>query len=130
VRDSTNLNSCGCRQLGRAANIRWPTPSSRRQDRKARASEASEFDSPVGKGVLGIVDGKPIALAARGLMTEQKVNTSALDVQADTSARCRDDRDFRDSRWRLRSVGHRRSSGRKRPLRYRADGWRMAFGWS
>ncbi len=32
------------------------------QDRGLALSEASQFDSPVGKGVIGVVDGRPLAL--------------------------------------------------------------------
>jgi P-type Cu+ transporter len=53
-------------------------------DRKLTLSEASRFDSPVGKGVLGTVDGKNIVLGGARLMTEQGVDTSALETQAES----------------------------------------------
>ncbi|OYW28901.1 MAG: copper-translocating P-type ATPase [Caulobacter sp. 12-67-6] len=46
-------------------------------------SEAAEFDSPVGKGVLGRVDGKAIVLGGTRLMTEHGVETTALDADID-----------------------------------------------
>ncbi len=52
-------------------------------DRKLALSEASGFDSPVGKGVQGTVDGKQIALGGARLMAEQGVDTSALEAQAE-----------------------------------------------
>ncbi|MFZ0268273.1 MAG: copper-translocating P-type ATPase [Caulobacter sp.] len=41
-------------------------------------SEAAEFDSPIGKGVLGVVDGRNIALGGARLMREQGVDTASL----------------------------------------------------
>ena len=52
-------------------------------DRKLALSEASGFDSPVGKGVLGTVEGRQIALGGARLMAEQGVDTSALEAQAE-----------------------------------------------
>jgi Cu+-exporting ATPase len=43
-------------------------------------SEAAEFDSPVGKGVLGRVDGQAIVLGGTRLMTEHAIETTALDA--------------------------------------------------
>jgi Cu+-exporting ATPase len=43
-------------------------------------SEAAEFDSPVGKGVLGRVDGQAIVLGGTRLMSEHAVETTALDA--------------------------------------------------
>jgi Cu+-exporting ATPase len=53
------------------------------KDRNLTLSEASEFDSPVGKGVLGVVDGKRIALGGARLMGEQEVDLSPLKDQAE-----------------------------------------------
>jgi len=53
------------------------------KDRNLTLSEASEFDSPVGKGVLGVVDGKRIALGGARLMGEQGVDLSPLKNQAE-----------------------------------------------
>jgi len=52
-------------------------------DRKLKLSEASGFDSPVGKGVLGTVDGRKIVLGGARLMTELGIDTSALEARAD-----------------------------------------------
>jgi len=53
------------------------------KDRGLALSEAADFDSPVGKGVLGTVDGKKIVLGGARLMTEQGVDLSALESQAE-----------------------------------------------
>jgi Cu+-exporting ATPase len=46
-------------------------------------SEASDFDSPVGKGVLGVVDGKKLVLGGSRIMAEHGVDLATLEVQAD-----------------------------------------------
>ena len=53
------------------------------QARAMTLSEAAGFDSPIGKGVTGTVDGKAIALGGAGLMGELGVDTSSLDAQAE-----------------------------------------------
>jgi P-type Cu+ transporter len=53
------------------------------KDRKLALSEASGFDSPVGKGVVGVVDGRKIVLGGARLMAEQGVDTSDLEAQAE-----------------------------------------------
>jgi Cu+-exporting ATPase len=53
------------------------------KDRSLALSEASGFDSPVGKGVLGTVDGKKIVLGGARLMGEQGVDLAALTAQAE-----------------------------------------------
>jgi Cu+-exporting ATPase len=53
------------------------------KDRNLTLSEAGEFDSPVGKGVLGTVDGKKVVLGGARLMAEQGVDMSPLEVQAE-----------------------------------------------
>jgi Cu+-exporting ATPase len=53
------------------------------KDRNLTLSEASDFDSPVGKGVLGVVDGKKIVLGGARLMAEQGVNLAPLEAQAE-----------------------------------------------
>jgi Cu+-exporting ATPase len=53
------------------------------KDRKLILSEPSGFDSPVGKGVLGTVDARRIALGGARLMAEQGVDTSAMEDEAD-----------------------------------------------
>jgi Cu+-exporting ATPase len=51
--------------------------------KKLQLSEAADFDSPVGKGVLGTVDGKRMALGGARLMAEQGVDLSPLIEQAE-----------------------------------------------
>jgi Cu+-exporting ATPase len=53
------------------------------KDRKLALSEASGFDSPVGKGVLGVVEGKNVVLGGARLMAEQGIDTSVLEAQAE-----------------------------------------------
>jgi Cu+-exporting ATPase len=52
-------------------------------DRGLTLSEAAEFDSPVGKGVLGVVDGKRIVLGGARLMGEQGVDMDPLAAEAE-----------------------------------------------
>jgi Cu+-exporting ATPase len=51
-------------------------------------SEPSAFDSPTGKGVTGIVDGRHVALGAERYMSELGVDTAVL---AEVAARLRND---------------------------------------
>jgi Cu+-exporting ATPase len=53
------------------------------QERKLTLSEAQDFDSPVGKGVLGRVDGKRIVLGGARLMAEQGIDLAPLESQAE-----------------------------------------------
>jgi len=46
-------------------------------------SEACDFDSPTGKGVIGVVEGKEIALGAERYMRELGVATTALEAKAE-----------------------------------------------
>jgi Cu+-exporting ATPase len=57
------------------------------KDRNLTLSEAQEFDSPVGKGVLGVVDGKRLVLGGARLMKEQGIDLSALAAEADALGR-------------------------------------------
>ncbi len=52
-------------------------------DRRLTLSQPSEFDSPVGKGVLGLVEGRRLAIGSGKFLKEQGVETSALDAEAD-----------------------------------------------
>ena len=52
-------------------------------ERKLALSEAQDFDSPVGKGVLGTVDGQRIALGGARLMAEQSVDLRPLEADAE-----------------------------------------------
>jgi Cu+-exporting ATPase len=53
------------------------------KDRDLTLSDASDFDSPVGKGVLGVVDGKRVVLGGARLMTELGLDMSALEAEAE-----------------------------------------------
>ncbi|AMK16873.1 MULTISPECIES: heavy metal translocating P-type ATPase [Sphingobium] len=46
-------------------------------------SAVSEFDSPTGRGALGIVEGKKIVLGIAGFLTEQGIDTAELSSAAD-----------------------------------------------
>ena len=53
------------------------------KDRGLTLSEVSAFDSPVGLGVLGVVDGRRMVLGGAPLMAEQKVDLGRLRDQAE-----------------------------------------------
>ena len=53
------------------------------QDQGLALSEASEFDSPVGKGVLGVVDGRRVLLGGSRILEEQGVAAGPLEIEAD-----------------------------------------------
>jgi len=53
------------------------------KDRGLALSEAQDFDSPVGKGVLGTVDGRKIILGGARIMGEQGVDLAALQGAAE-----------------------------------------------
>jgi Cu+-exporting ATPase len=53
------------------------------QQRSLTLSEAGDFDSPVGKGVLGTIDGKRLALGGARLMAEQGIDTGPLEAEAE-----------------------------------------------
>ncbi len=57
------------------------------KDRGLTLSEAKDFDSPVGKGVLGEVDGKVITLGGARLMAEQGIDTASLAIDAEALRR-------------------------------------------
>ncbi|MBU1385053.1 MAG: heavy metal translocating P-type ATPase [Alphaproteobacteria bacterium] len=52
-------------------------------DRKLVLAEASEFDSPVGRGVSGLIDGRRVALGNTRFLNELGVDVSALEAEAD-----------------------------------------------
>ena len=56
-------------------------------DRNLVLSEASEFDSPVGRGVTGVVDGRRIALGNGRYLNEIGVDVALLEAEADTLRR-------------------------------------------
>jgi Cu+-exporting ATPase len=53
------------------------------RDRSLALAEASDFDSPVGKGVQGVVEGRRLALGGTRLMAEQGVDLSPLEDEAE-----------------------------------------------
>ena len=53
-------------------------------DRGLSLSEPTDFDSPVGKGVLGSIDGRRLVLGSGKFLTEEGVDTGALDAQAES----------------------------------------------
>jgi Cu+-exporting ATPase len=55
-------------------------------ERSLQLSEASDFDSPVGKGVLGMVEGRRIVLGGARFMAEQGVEVGPLRDQAERLA--------------------------------------------
>jgi Cu+-exporting ATPase len=57
------------------------------KDRDLSLSEAMDFDSPVGKGVLGTVDGKRLALGGARLMSEQGIDMAPLETEAEALRR-------------------------------------------
>ncbi len=52
-------------------------------ERKIVLAEASAFDSPVGRGVLGVVDGRRIAIGSRSFIVEQGAEPAPLDADAE-----------------------------------------------
>ena len=52
-------------------------------ERKLVLSEATDFDSPVGRGVSGRIDGRPVALGNARFMDGLGVNVAALEVEAE-----------------------------------------------
>ncbi len=54
------------------------------KDRGLSLSEAADFDSPVGRGVIGVVDGKQVVLGGAPLMAEQGIDLGPLLAEAET----------------------------------------------
>ncbi len=54
------------------------------RDRDIALAEATEFDSPVGQGVLGVVEGRPIAIGSARFLAGRGVET--LPLQGEASA--------------------------------------------
>ena len=53
------------------------------QDRGISLMQATNFDSPVGKGASGIVDGRSIVIGNQRIMADSGIDTSQLDAAAD-----------------------------------------------
>ncbi|MBX5221852.1 copper-translocating P-type ATPase [Rhizobium sp. NLR8a] len=54
------------------------------QERSLALGEAREFDSPVGKGVTGTVDGRNLVIGSHWIMAEAGVDLSSLAAEAET----------------------------------------------
>jgi Cu+-exporting ATPase len=52
-------------------------------ERKLHLSEASDFDAPVGKGVIGKVEGRALVIGNRRFLEEMNVDTRLLDKEAE-----------------------------------------------
>jgi P-type Cu+ transporter len=53
------------------------------RERNLGLAAVAEFDSPTGKGALGVVDGHRLALGNAGFLRERSVETSALEPEAE-----------------------------------------------
>jgi Cu+-exporting ATPase len=53
------------------------------KERGLTLAEASDFDSPTGKGVIGVVEGHEVALGAEKYLAELKVDTAGLCAKAE-----------------------------------------------
>jgi Cu+-exporting ATPase len=53
------------------------------KDRGIQTTDVQDFDSPVGKGALGTVEGKKVLLGNASFMRSQGVNTSSLESEAE-----------------------------------------------
>ena len=53
------------------------------RDRGAEVGRSEDFDAVTGKGVRGTVDGRPVALGNRAMMTELEIATDAAEDAAD-----------------------------------------------
>lgn len=54
------------------------------QDRKLALSSVSNFDSPVGKGVVGVVDGNQVVCGSAKFLAEQGIDVAALSTDAES----------------------------------------------
>ncbi|MGO4624195.1 copper-translocating P-type ATPase [Ensifer sp. 2YAB10] len=52
-------------------------------ERGLKLGSAEDFDSPVGKGVTGVVDGRRLIIGSHRIMSEEKVDVSALAQKAE-----------------------------------------------
>ncbi|NUY34430.1 copper-transporting P-type ATPase [Paraburkholderia atlantica] len=53
------------------------------QERKLPLSLVTDFDSPVGKGVIGVVDGREVVSGSAKFLSEQGIETSSLAASAE-----------------------------------------------
>lgn len=54
------------------------------RDRKLTLSSVSDFDSPVGKGVVGVVDGSRVVCGSAKFLAEQGIDAAALAAEAES----------------------------------------------
>jgi Cu+-exporting ATPase len=54
------------------------------RDRKLTLSSVSDFDSPVGKGVVGVVDGSRVVCGSAKFLAEEGIDAAALAAQAES----------------------------------------------
>src|SRR5581483_7105381 len=52
-------------------------------ERNLTAASAAEFDSPTGKGVIGVIEGKRVALGNLKLFADLRIDMRALETKAD-----------------------------------------------
>ena len=52
-------------------------------DRGLTLAEPTAFDSPIGRGVTGVVEGRRLLLGSSGFLAEQGIETSVLDAEAE-----------------------------------------------
>ncbi len=52
-------------------------------EQKLQLSQATDFDSPVGKGVVGVVDGRALVIGRASFLAERGISAAALEAQAD-----------------------------------------------
>jgi Cu+-exporting ATPase len=57
------------------------------KERGLTLTEATDFDSPVGKGVTGVVEGRRVLLGNPKFLAEQGIDTQALEAEAETLRR-------------------------------------------
>jgi Cu+-exporting ATPase len=53
------------------------------KERDLTLGEAKDFDSPVGKGVTGMVDGRKLVIGSHRIMTDEKIDLSNLTSEAE-----------------------------------------------
>ena len=93
------------------ASIRWRSRSfSPLSSEGSTLAEATDFDSPVGKGVTGKVEGRSLAIGNRRLLERDRHRRDAARSRSRAAARRRSDRDLcRDRRQDRGRSRHRRS---------------------
>ena len=53
------------------------------KERTLTLSEATAFDSPVGKGVIGVVDGRRVLIGGSRILADQQLSSEAFDADAE-----------------------------------------------